>query len=125
MYDDRDIKYEEGKLVTRVQTDDSDATITFDDGTSLMVHLEGDCCSDSFFTDQDQFTELEGSKILSVERRGSGDHTPSVKSQQEPQRQEESSWAFLVFITDKGHVTIDWRNDSNGYYGGWVTLSEG
>lgn len=29
-------------------------------------------------------------------------------------------WAFLVFETDRGHATIDWRNDSNGYYSGNV-----
>lgn len=32
-------------------------------------------------------------------------------------------WYFLVFFTSGGHVTIDWRNDSNGYYAGTICLS--
>lgn len=97
------------------------AVIMYDDGTGLEIHLEADCCSDSFFTDPKQFDELVGSKVLSVEKRDDG--TPSVTSEAEPCHQEESSWGFLVFVTDKGHVTIDWRNDSNGYYGGWPVLT--
>ena len=29
----------------------------------------------------------------------------------------------IVFTTDQGHETIDWRNDSNGYYDGSASFN--
>lgn len=83
------------------------------------IRLTGDCCSESYFTDPDQFRELFGQTILDVEERRD-EYVPKGAA---PSRQEETEWAFLVFTTSAGHVTIDWRNDSNGYYGGSVVLS--
>jgi hypothetical protein len=94
---------------------DEAVVITFDDGTKRLLWLEADCCSHSFFTDVNQFDELLGATIQNVEERDGeveGDkYAGDVKA-----------WHFLVFETNKGHVTIDWRNESNGYYDGWVVV---
>ncbi|MBU1767943.1 MAG: hypothetical protein KJ648_07565 [Candidatus Omnitrophica bacterium] len=107
-----------GGKVLRVETAETRVVITTDKGTLVGV-LEGECCSESFFTDPTQFHPLVGSRLLAVEDRSEG--TPSFCA---PARQESMIWSFLVFTTDRGHVTIDWRNDSNGYYSGelvWFT----
>ena len=30
---------------------------------------------------------------------------------------------IILITTDKGHITVDWRNDSNGYYDGTIRAS--
>lgn len=80
----------------------------------LRLELTGDCCSHSFYTDPKQFLELMGSTITHIEER----ENKTDETDDEVQR-----WKFLVFTTDRGHVTIDWRNDSNGYYDGEITAT--
>lgn len=85
------------------------------------LELEGDCCSRSYFTDLAQFDELVGATITQVEERDepSRDGLPTG----DPVEYVDAiSWHFLVVVTNKGHVTIDWRNDSNGYYDGTINL---
>jgi hypothetical protein len=88
--------------------------LQFDNGDTASVYLTGDCCSRSHFTDPKQFDELVGATIQAVEHR---DGPVTGEEDREVQK-----WHFLVFVTDRGHVTLDWRNDSNGYYDGDVTV---
>ncbi len=96
-----------------------EVTINFESGPSLKLELEGDCCSKSFFTDLGQFEELIGSTITNIEQRDNEKRTVQLE-EDEWVHDSVQNWHFLIFTTDKGHVTIDWRNDSNGYYDGWV-----
>lgn len=108
-----------GKTVQQVEITDSDsARIIFTDGSTLALDLAGDCCSCSYFSPEgiQALKELPGAKVLSVEERG-GPSKPGLPEQED---YNEISWHFLVFTTDRGHVTVDWRNDSNGYYDGYV-----
>ena len=117
-----------GKKVIAVSVQDDVAYLVLESGRVAVLTLEGDCCSSSSFTPEGMaaFNELIGATITAVEQRGN--ESP------EWQRREEAcaarhppsdvdSWHFLVFITDRGHVTIDWRNSSNGYYDGSITPS--
>lgn len=102
------------RTVVAVKASDDGARIDFTDGSAVQLELYGDCCSLSFFTDTKQFDEIVGAKLLAVEQRdGEGFDDPKV---------EHVSPHFLVFTTDRGHVTIDWRNESNGYYDGWIEV---
>jgi hypothetical protein len=94
---------------------DGYVSLYLDDGSLAMFGLDGDCCSTSTFEDKRQFLELNGAKIQGVEERSNADRNLSPEG-----NGGETDWSFLVFITSVGHVTIDWRNDSNGYYGGYV-----
>lgn len=88
--------------------------LTLDDGRTLALELQADCCSRSYFADLKQFEELVGSTILDAEER----EGPDTENDGDVMR-----WHFLVLKTDKGHVTIDWRNESNGYYDGELEWS--
>lgn len=105
------------RSVTKGQAFDS-IVLNFLDGRDLRLQLKGDCCSSSYYTDFGQFDELIDSTIRAIEERDGKSETPGEKPSQE--NSESISWHFLVFITNKGHVTIDWRNDSNGHYDGSV-----
>jgi hypothetical protein len=106
-----------GRQVVNV-IDAGAVSLVLDNGQVLQIDLEGDCCSSSYFADVKQFDELKGATIQSIEERDEASSTPLAKP--EDDNDSSVSWHFLVFTTDKGHVTIDWRNDSNGYYDGTV-----
>lgn len=108
-YDSDGLTFLPGHTVTSVVAGDSQATLHLDTGESVVLDLYGDCCSQSFYTDPAQFNELVGAKVQAVAERAG-----------ESPNGGETSPHFLVFETDRGHVTIDWRNESNGYYDGWV-----
>lgn len=88
--------------------------LTLEDGRTALIWVDGDCCSHSYYTDTKQFEELVGTTITDIEERN---------GKEEEIDYDVIRWHFLVFVTDKGHVTIDWRNDSNGYYDGTANLS--
>lgn len=96
--------------------------LTFTDKSVLTIDLEGDCCSSSYFTEDasKDVMDLVGAKIINGELESSdGKHGPYATTEDFG----EVSWHFLKFNTDKGDVTLDWRNDSNGYYDGWIVAS--
>jgi len=37
---------------------------------------------------------------------------------------DEVQYYGLKITTDKGRCTLDYRNDSNGYYGGWANICQ-
>lgn len=109
------------KIASVTKTSNEDVRLALDDGRALRLWLDGDCCSSSYYTDTTQFDELIGATIQSVEERDGESHAGlDAEAAKTDKDRDAVSWHFLVFATDKGHVTIDWRNDSNGYYDGDV-----
>jgi hypothetical protein len=105
--------------LTVENVDTSVPKLLLSNGKTLVLELEGEAGSGSTYTDPDQFKELLGAKIQSIEERTGPADIPG-RDYSDGQGADCVSWHFLVFKTDKGHVTVDWRNDSNGYYDGWV-----
>ena len=105
-----------GRVVSAfaLSEDGERADIHFRDGTRLDLVLAG-VCSRSYFHDAAQFRPLIGATIRSIEERELGEV--------ENPESECTRAHCLVFITDRGHETIDWRNDSNGYYDGYVVAN--
>ncbi len=115
------------------------STLFLDTGAAWHFGLEGDCCSTSDYTPEglEAFKELVGATIAKIESRPSWDNhvvdDDKLMSAMYTAREaalveryppdDHDCWHFLVFVTDKGHVTIDWRNQSTGYYDGWVNLT--
>jgi hypothetical protein len=96
--------------------DGSAVALELSTGKTLNVTLGADCCSVSSFTDAKQFDELVGATITDIEHREGGEIRDGYSDDCRTSH-------FLVFTTNRGHVTIDWHNDSNGYYDGWAYLS--
>jgi hypothetical protein len=90
---------------------------------SFTVEVAGSCCSESYFPDPKQFYELVGHTINTAECRDGYSTDTSKEEAAKSCTQEDTDWHFLVFTTDKGHTTIDWRNDSNGYYTGTLKVT--
>jgi hypothetical protein len=102
-------------------TGDSFITFVSPDGLRFHVELEGDCCSSSFFDDNSKLDAegLLGEQLMSIEEVG------RERPESDPLRHrttEHIEYHALLIRTDKQSITVDWRNESNGYYDGWVNV---
>lgn len=111
-----DVKKAIGGTVLEIKGSETDRRVLVLDTGTLELSLDAECCSCSHFTDPSQFNELLGSVITDAEEVSGG--TPTATSMAVECQDDEQSWHFLRFTTNLGHVTIDWRNDSNGWYDG-------
>jgi hypothetical protein len=73
-----------------------------------------DCCSESWIESTDPLEELAGTTVLRIEQ--------SPTQEVEGTRQEVDDIDFVTFLTDKGYWKLEFRNSSNGCYGGYMEL---
>lgn len=109
-----------GKIVCEIEIDDDLCRLIFEDSTSLGLSLTGDCCSISEFSknSREDVVDLIGAIIKSIEDRDNEEVRDKIIWEDEG---EENEYHCVFITTDKGHVTLDWRNASNGNYGGTCT----
>lgn len=102
-----------GKTVAAVFVAKDKGAIRFDLGDeTIIVRADGDCCSHSWIENVQGVEQLIGSPVVSVEDidmpdLGNGDS-------------ECITYYGCKITTRKGFCVIDFRNESNGYYGGWL-----
>jgi hypothetical protein len=89
-------------------------------GNIVRVELEGDCCSTSYFDDYSKIDALGlmGERLMSIEDVSRDTPEPDPV----PHLDEAQEYHALIIKTDKQSITVDWRNESNGYYGGMARL---
>lgn len=100
--------------------DKSEICFEFQDGTSARFEVEGDCCSQSWIEHLEMPNDIVGQCITEIFEEA-GDTKPG---------EDLSQFDVLAvyqthFRTPVGDIVLEYRNDSNGYYGGYlVRLSE-
>lgn len=84
----------------------------------VFIRGEGDCCSHTWIEDVVNIDALRQARIETVVER----ECPDKKEE----RKEFNVVAFyeLVITTSRGVAVVDYRNESNGYYGGWLVVSD-
>lgn len=87
------------------------------DQGDIAYFAEGDCCSESWFYHLLGVDALLGHTVLSVEEVWDGEDPPDEFSRQEVDR-----LYCVKLVTDSGYADIEFRNSSNGYYGGWLSM---
>jgi hypothetical protein len=110
-------------------TDDkSEIRFTFKDETIRRFCVEGDCCSESWIEHLELPDEINGSVILSISE---GNDTPwdGHVCDEKVDFNRKCGHDFLsvynqIFSTDKGNIVLEFRNNSNGYYGGYLVAIE-
>lgn len=117
-YGDRiDIEDLIGKTFTKVFVNDDKSEITFieDNGQKYCMLHDQDCCESVYVEDIcGNLNNLIGSPILIArEDTNEGENPEDVTP---PEYQESFTWTFYNLATQKGHVTIRWYGESNGYY---------
>lgn len=87
-------------------------------GREIRFELVGDCCSRSFF---DADTKLDLNDILGHTLRTI--ETVSLGRSEEEGEFDSSVLLYMTKLTtDRGVFTLAWRNESNGYYSGFLNI---
>jgi len=84
----------------------------FTDGTIFTYSTYGDCCSATWIEHVTIPPDIAGTKITGIK-----DDYP-VESWSEGW--EEIQKYQTAFQTPRGEIIVEYRNSSNGYYGGWL-----
>lgn len=91
-------------------TPDKDRLVfTLAGGRTLTYEAEGDCCSESWIEHITVPSDIAGATVTAVGEREMGE----FEKDYETIRVYETS-----FRTDRGDIVVEYRNSSNGYYGG-------
>jgi len=92
-------------------------TFTFQDGGMIQYSVEGDCCSHSWIEHLEVPNEVNYRTLVSVE--DSPMDTPDAAI---PDNEYEVIQSYrTTFRLDNGEaITLEYRNSSNGYYGGYL-----
>ncbi len=111
------------------------ATITFafQDGHAQSFAVEGDCCSHSWIEHLETPNDLIGAELTgfdenSMDATSDENENPMIESSYEDHegkiiKTSSNEYECLqvyttIFHTNKGDIVLEYRNSSNGYYGG-------
>ncbi len=112
-----------GKTISKVEMDgDTVIVFTTGEGEKIAYDAYGDCCSSSWFAHITNIEALLGNKVNAVVER------EEFSDAEQKQAEAEGKYDCLALYandikTDKGTCEIEYRNDSNGYYGGSCDLT--
>ena len=105
-----------GKTLNKVElaSDKKAIRFTIENEETVVAKCDGDCCSSTWIENVEMPAGGLPAKILDAVELDLPDQT---------QTDEYEVIAFygLKLITDKGDLVLDYRNESNGYYGGNLT----
>jgi len=108
-----------GMTMLSVEDRGSDLLFTAACGRSFRMWHDKDCCETVELIDTcGDLEDLVGSPLVISEEAGSGDTSGIEPSD------DSSTWTFYKFSTAKGHVTLRWFGESNGWYSERPAFSE-
>lgn len=91
--------------------------LTYDDKV-IPWKVEGDCCSWSYWADLTGMRAFDNDAVVTA--------IDSIPMPQTQTGKDELTQVYGYLVTTtRGKCTIAFRNESNGYYGGWAELVEG
>lgn len=108
-----------GRVILSVSVNDDQSIMVFDtDIGHVSYETEGDCCSETWFSDVLNISNIIGVAVNKVEKIDLTDY--NVEDGRTRQEYDEAYGYKLT--TNKGTAEIIFRNSSNGYYGGEIYL---
>lgn len=106
-----------------VSEDRDIVTFDFEDGWRVRYCAQAGCCSTSWIEHLELPPNLAGSELVGVIE--GGEVAPWDGHLCGTCKHDHLEVYNTRFVTDRGEtLTIEYRNDSNGYYGGWLELSD-
>jgi hypothetical protein len=98
-----------GKEILDVVKTNEGIAILFPDNTAALFDVFGDCCSHSWVEDINKPYDVQGAKITKFE-----DKQLFSRNIHGGERR----YYSMDIETTEGTISVEFRNDSNGYYGG-------
>jgi hypothetical protein len=109
-----------GKIIVKITDENDDLQLHLENGEIIYFSAEGDCCSESWVEHIESPKKPE--KILEIKEIEISDYKEE-KIDYKKKKKEEIDCLSLYFYqinTDGGSYLIELRNNSNGYYGGYL-----
>lgn len=98
--------------------------VLMQDGSSKTYNAEGDCCSSSWIEHVEMPQDIVGATVLSWDEPALNPWDNHVCPDEIDYRRACGHEYLAVyhtrFRTDRGDIVLEYRNDSNGYYGGYL-----
>lgn len=92
-----------------------DLFIEATDGREVRLALTADCCSESYF---ERMSVKEALSLYDQELQSIRQVSSKISDFEDSENFKAIKYHAIELVTDVGVTTIDWRNDSNGYYDG-------
>jgi len=107
-----------GKTITSIEVAKDKKAIKFNlaDANSIIVKADGDCCSSTWIESLDMPEAILGAPVTAVE-------DIPMPDLGQPEYDVIQYYGCKI-TTTKGSCVIDYRNESNGYYGGNLSWPE-
>lgn len=91
---------------------------TFLDGGYVTYETEADCCSSTWIEHLSVPLDLYEARILDITEPDLPPHPAADPVVDDHDNYEYIKVYHTAFATTKGHIVLEYRNSSNGYYGG-------
>lgn len=102
-----------GKTLIKIENNGDSIIFICSDGATYAQFHSQDCCESVTVEDiTGDLDDLIGSPILKANKTTSHKNPKGVIKED----QDSFTWTFYHLATKKGHVTIRWYGESNGYY---------
>jgi hypothetical protein len=118
----RAIEAMKGRKLAEVKLapDKESIVFSFQDGHTQAFEVYGDCCSRSWIEHLELPGDVDGATLLSVK-----DSDTITQDHEDHDEDHEEGGGCVkvyntVFHTDRGDIVLEFRNSSNGYYGGYL-----
>ena len=103
-----------GKTISAIYLSADKHAIRFDvEGGPIVALTDGDCCSVTWIENVEAPEAAVGSPVLEA----NDIDMPQDVRPEDKDREVVAYYGFRI-VTTKGTCTLDYRNESNGYYGG-------
>ena len=115
-----------GKTLVQIDGKKGDEELIFhtEDGKQYRMYHQQSCCESVYVEDIcGNLEDLIGSPIIKASEDTNIDTNPEGFVVDE-YGQDSFTWTFYNIATAKGHVTIRWYGESNGYYSEEVSFEE-
>jgi hypothetical protein len=111
-----------GLTVSSIEISEDKESINFHtENGMLMYDVCRECCSYSWVESFEDTDNLIGEKILKIENKDIGTEMEEYYNGDGDLAEDVCRKIYNVdFITKKGTATLDFRNESNGYYGAYI-----
>lgn len=100
-----------GKIIRRIEVDDNQLRMTFDDCVLVLEDTMQNCCERRYMTCNDPFSNWEGLAFVGYRIENCGDISEGSYGCHDVK--------FLIVDTFLGSFTVANHNSHNGYYGGF------
>ncbi len=98
-----------------LDSDKSSILFIFQDGFERRFGVEGECCSSSWIEHLEMPNDIDGAVLIAVNNGAS-----ITQDHNEHDDGEDIKVYNTSFRTDRGEIVLEYRNSSNGYYGGYL-----